>query len=42
MLGVVLALLAAVFSLASIVPGSVLIILCAAVILIGVGSITGQ
>jgi hypothetical protein len=42
MFGILLAVLAIVFQLASIIPGSVLLILCAAVILIGVGSITGQ
>ena len=42
LLGVILAVLAIVFQLASIIPGSVLLILCVAVILVGVGSLTGQ
>jgi len=41
LLGIILAVLALVFQLASIIPGSVLLILAAAVILIGVGNLTG-
>jgi phosphatidylserine synthase len=42
MLGIVLAVLAAVFQLANILTSAIILILIAAVILIGVGVITGQ
>jgi hypothetical protein len=42
MIGVILAVLAAVFSIANIITGSVIVILAAAVVLIGIGVITGM
>jgi hypothetical protein len=42
LLGVILAVLALIFQLAGILASSVLLILCAAVIIIGIGVITGQ
>jgi phosphatidylserine synthase len=42
LLGVILAVLALIFQLASILSSAVLLILIAAVIIIGIGSITGM
>ena len=42
LLGIVLAVLAVVFSLANIITGSIVLLLAAAVVLVGIGSITGQ
>lgn len=42
LLGIVLAVLAAVFQLVSLLPSAVLFLVIAAIILIGIGSITGQ
>lgn len=42
LIGIILAVLAAVFSLANIITGSLVLILAAAIILIGVGVVTGM
>jgi hypothetical protein len=42
LLGVILAVLALIFQLAGILASSVVLILCAAVIIIGIGSMTGM
>lgn len=41
LLGIILAVLAVVFVLANLIPGSVILLLAAAVVLVGVGSLTG-